>query len=354
MTSLKTLLTAASVTTLAILAGCQQDLSGLVDGLNSQQNADQQTSVVTRDYVRFVAIGDMGTGDENQQKVANAIQAICEERGCDFAIGLGDNIYEKGVSDIGDSQFSSKFERPYRHIDFPFYMSLGNHDNSHTSIGDGLNNFKGEIQVEYTYNPNRPSNKWNMPARYYDFSMPETGAPLIDFFAMDSNPSVVADVNHQYWRARYSDEQQAWLENKIAASTGPWKIAFAHHPYLSNGKHGNAGWYDRIWLSGHTYKHMLEDAVCDKVDVIIAGHDHDLQWTKPVDSCGKTEFILSGAGGKTRSLDDTERNPAFYQKGDILGFFLITVTETTFTGEAWEVNPQTGEHTMAFSRTLEK
>ena len=64
--------------------------------------------------VRFIAIGDMGTGDDGQYKVAAALESVCAERGCDFAIGLGDNIYEAGVDSVSDIQFQTKFEDPYK------------------------------------------------------------------------------------------------------------------------------------------------------------------------------------------------------------------------------------------------
>lgn len=105
--------------------------------------------------VRFIAIGDSGTGKDGQYKVADAMQAVCEQRGCEFAIGLGDNIYESGVDGVNDIQFDTKFEDPYKNIDFPFYMALGNHDNTWIIGGDGADNDKGEIQVEYHYRTDR-------------------------------------------------------------------------------------------------------------------------------------------------------------------------------------------------------
>lgn len=133
--------------------------------------------------VRFIAIGDSGTGKDGQYKVAAAMKEICQQRGCDFAIGLGDNIYESGVDGVNDIQFDLKFEDPYKELDFPFYMTLGNHDNSWIFGGDGADNDKGEIQVDYHYRTDRKSNKWQMPARMYQFDAPLNAAtPLISFF----------------------------------------------------------------------------------------------------------------------------------------------------------------------------
>ncbi len=51
-----------------------------------------------------------------------------ERAGCDFVVGLGDNIYESGVTSVDDPQFEEKFELPFEPVDLPFYLVLGNHD----------------------------------------------------------------------------------------------------------------------------------------------------------------------------------------------------------------------------------
>src|SRR5262245_61791896 len=42
------------------------------------------TSPVAPKRIAFVAMGDTGTGSADQKKVANAIEALCTARGCDF------------------------------------------------------------------------------------------------------------------------------------------------------------------------------------------------------------------------------------------------------------------------------
>lgn len=303
--------------------------------------------------VRFIAIGDMGTGEDGQYKVAAAMEDVCAQRGCDFAIGLGDNIYESGADSTNDIQFETKFEDPYANLDFPFYMALGNHDNSWLIGGDGLDNDKGDVQVAYHYKENRTSDKWNMPARYYNFSAPANDInPLVEFFALDSNPlAAVADADPEYWQFPYRNKQANWFNLAIQNSTAPWKIAFAHHAYLSNGKHGNAGMYDGFPGAGVIYRNFLKDNVCDRVDVMIAGHDHELQWLKPTDSCGKTMHIVSGAGAKMRDLKGT-KNDAYWQQDGVLGFFYIEIEGDEFRGTAYTVDSVSGQHQAAFSQTI--
>tara|TARA_B100001109_G_C18865061_1_gene476888 strand:- start:56990 stop:58036 length:1047 start_codon:yes stop_codon:yes gene_type:complete len=306
--------------------------------------------------VRFIAIGDMGTGEDGQYKVAAAIRSVCDSAGCDFAIGLGDNVYESGVDDVDDIQFETKFEDPYKDLNFPFYMTLGNHDNSWIFGGDGLDNDRGDIQVGYHYKENRLSEKWQLPARYYAFNAPlNDNEPLITFLSLDSNPlAAVGDGDQDYWQLPYRKTQAEWIDETLSQSPAPWKIAFAHHPFISNGRHGNAGIYDGVPGAGGIYYDMLKDHVCNIADVMIAGHDHDLQFLKPVDRCGSTYHIVSGAGGKTRELKDADRNDAYWQEGGVLGFFLIDISGDILTATAYTVNPVSGEYTAAYTRAVSR
>ena len=66
--------------------------------------------------------------------------------------------------------FQSKFEEPYEDIDFPFYISLGNHDYGGdcgiTDCGGIGNEFeRSEAQIAYS----DISDKWILPDVYYTF-----------------------------------------------------------------------------------------------------------------------------------------------------------------------------------------
>jgi len=325
---------------------------GQVMAMSNTPKTDVEGIPAIGKIVRFIAVGDTGTGKEGQYKVADAIEKVCADHGCDFALGLGDNIYESGVDSVEDEQWLDKFEKPYQNLDFPFYMTLGNHDNSYFA-GGGLANVKGEIQVDYHYEENRFSEKWNMPARYYHFSAPLADSePLVDFFSLDSNPlATLSDLKKDYWQLPYKKKQAKWFDETIKSTLGKWKIAFAHHPYMSNGSHGNAGLYDYVAGLGSVYKNFLEQEVCNRVDVIIAGHDHDMQWLRPVQPCGKTFHIVSGAGAKSRSFSNPDRNQSYWQADETLGFFYIEIEGDEFRGTAYQLN-DAGEYTIAHQQTI--
>ncbi len=318
---------------------------------------------ISDETVRFIAVGDMGEGNHAQFLVAEAVKEVCAQSGgCQFAIGLGDNIYDDQPKDEWHEAFETKFEVPYRNLNFPFYMSLGNHDNDLLIDGTGGSNMAGDIQVAYSYRPNRMSEKWVMPSRYYHFAAPEAATlPLIDFFALDSNPMNSApDFNPDYKLEPYKKAQAEWFNSTLEQSRAPWKIAYTHHPYLSNGRHGNAGNYDGAIgvgpltnrVVGKVYQEWFEENICGKVDVFFAGHDHDLQLLHSVPECGKTLFVISGAAAKSRELKDENRNVAYWQKGEQTGFFFTEIRGNTMLIKAYEVDPQSGKYHLAHQQSF--
>jgi hypothetical protein len=56
--------------------------------------ASSGTPGPTPKSVSFIAVGDTGTGSNDQTKVGNTMAAICKQRGCDFIQLLGDNLYD--------------------------------------------------------------------------------------------------------------------------------------------------------------------------------------------------------------------------------------------------------------------
>lgn len=272
--------------------------------------------------VRFVAFGDTGEGNEAQYMVAEAIITVCADKGCDFGMILGDNFYDSGVEGVDDPQWQEKFELPYVDIPFPIYAVLGNHDYGGNGIGVDFNTSKSDYQVEYT----QVSDIWTMPDKYYTFKEQHT-----EFWGLDTNQIMTDPLNGN------SDPQKNWLLAGINASTATWKIAFGHHPYISNGDHGNAGAYENLegiplpFVTGENVKEFMDDAICGKVDIYICGHDHNIQWLEP--TCG-TEFIVSGAGSKSEGLPG--QNPAYFGMPETEGFAWIELKDNSFTGTFYD------------------
>lgn len=329
----------------------------------------------TTPKVRFVAFGDAGQatqgGPAAQTAVGDAMAAVCAARGCDFALEFGDNFYLSGVTSLTDAQWQTKFEQPYASLKIPVFATLGNHDNSQ-GPGEGSANTRGDFQVAYHKAAENVSKKWNMPARYYRFTAPlstqgndftlntpagypalpaTAQAPLVEFFSLDSSPltAIVADANPQWNYLTYGPTHLQWFQRGLMNSKAKWKIAFAHHPYVSNGLHGNAGSFDgtdpalpgttngKPWLDFH------RDSSCKMgLDFFMFGHDHDIEWLKPVAACNaKTQFILSGTSEQPRAFGSATRNATYYQKDNVLAFFWFEFRENDMTGAAYLVDRDT-------------
>lgn len=283
--------------------------------------------------VRFVAIGDTGKGNDGQRQVGQTIGTFCAANGCDFVVLLGDNFYPTGVTSTTDPQWETAFEQPYATVNAPFYAVLGNHD--YGGNGSGTELAKGDNEVAYTQvNP-----KWRLPAHDYTFSFGDA-----DFFVADTNRSMFSlDTQAREDFARW-----------VPASHATWKIAFGHHPYFSNGPHGNAGNYDGLGLvpvaNGAGVKAFLDERVCGKVDFYISGHDHSIQYLRGACSAGagglNTQHIVSGGGAATTSLPGTQL--VWYQSLS-LGFVYVVIEGRALTASFYDA---TGA--LKYSRTTTK
>jgi hypothetical protein len=279
-------------------------------------------------HVRFVAVGDTGMGNEGQRVVGEAIGRLCAARGCDFVLLLGDNLYPSGAESVDDPRWESSFVQPYRTVEAPFWAVLGNHD--YGGNGAGIEEAKAQVEVAYAQkNP-----KWHLPGTHW-----HSRFGPVELFGADTNRSL--NPTGTFSDAQVGQDFDAWLQ----ASQAPWKVAAGHHPYLSNGPHGNAGGdAEREPFNAGGVKTFLEGHVCGKADVYLAGHDHSQQWFSG--TCRGTELVISGGGSAPSSTN--HHNPTRFERGG-LGFLYVTADLTHFTGEFYDEQGQ-----LEFSRTLTK
>ena len=256
--------------------------------------------------LRFVALGDAGSGNDDQYAVAAMMEQVCAERGCEFALYLGDNFYEVGVESAMDEQFSTKFEQPYMDLGFPFYVALGNHD--YGLLGNQFE--KSQYQIDYAAS----SDQFVLPNEYYAFEREH-----VKFYAIDTARMVEGlDVDSQ---REFVREERASASDDIE-----WHILFGHHPYLSNGFWGNAGNYGGVEGAGRAIQELFETEVCGSFSVYFSGHDHGREWLQP--SCGM-EFIVSGAGSKLRPWIGRDDTPSRWSDDTVTGFAWVEIEGTT-------------------------
>jgi phosphodiesterase/alkaline phosphatase D-like protein len=139
--------------------------------------------------VRFMVVGDTGTGAKEQWQLADVMLRYRQQFPFEFALMMGDNLY--GGQKPED--FKTKFEDVYKRLldeKVKFYATLGNHDNSNQRFYENFN-MNGE--------------------EFYRFTRGK-----VAFYSLNSN---------------YMDKRQVkWLEDELAKDTSEWKIAFFHHP----------------------------------------------------------------------------------------------------------------------------
>lgn len=280
--------------------------------------------------------------------VARAAQEICQHRGCDFGILLGDNIYPRGATlgtdGISDARrFADILDRPYGNFGadvpgFTLYTMLGNHDWYHSREA-------AIAQMQYL----QAHPRFTIPNFFYRV-VPEGFAGEIELFVIDTQMLLAStvvyknkldaegrEIRHEE-RERFKDYMQpvtraeremvAWLESALAESTARWKIVAGHHALWSGG--------GSKFEKARSLRKLLMPALCRYADAYVAGDDHVLE--AYTDDCGGARpplpLIVSGAGAKRRALNvrfmrhqlaahPELKNP--WSKGSIWGFAHMTL-----------------------------
>ena len=267
-----------------------QSLSSVKSKTTSDASAPLKVTLPLKDgSVRFLVVGDTGTGTDKQQELADLMFRYRAAFPYEFILMLGDNMY--GSEKAAD--YKVKFEDVYKRLldeKIKFYAALGNHDESNQRFYEAFN-MNGE--------------------EYYNF---KKGS--VSFYALNSN---------------YMDKKQVtWLEEKLSTDTSKWKVAFFHHPpYSSGSKHG----------SDDKLREVVEPIfVKHGVNVVLAGHEHFYERIKPQKGI---YYFISGAGGKLRSGDVKKGSPLTAKAFDKdMSFMLVEVVDDNM---HFQVISRTGE-----------
>ena len=231
--------------------------------------AQQVTLPLKNGSVRFLVLGDAGTGDREQVDVANQMVRYAQRFPFTFAIMLGDNLY----GSERPQDFDKKFLRPYKPLldgGIEFNAALGNHDD--------------------------PNQRYFKPfhldgQRYRTFKKGN-----VRFFVIDSN---------------YLDpEQLKWLEKELSQSGSDWKIPYFHHPLYTTARRGPEV----------EVRAVLEPLfVKYGVDVVFVGHEHIYERLQP--QKGIYYFTVGGAAKLRKG--DTHPSPLIAARFDRDRSFLL-------------------------------
>lgn len=203
--------------------------------------------------IKILILGDTGSGNKYQKKVAESSKNTCDEKGCDLVLMVGDNFIMHGVKDTEDKQFQSKFEDIYS-LDLPFYSILGNHDL--------CGNWRA--QVEYT----KKSDRWMMPGVNY---------------SLNAGPVFIQGMNTSCTFCS--------LWSLFKKSSKPWRLIFGHRPFVSSGRHRFMSELERFFVK------------LSKPDFILAGHNHILEH---VQYRGMDHFVSGGGGSPIHPIEEKE------------------------------------------------
>jgi tartrate-resistant acid phosphatase type 5 len=246
--------------------------------------------------VNLILFGDFGNAKPAQKTTARAMAEYVGGVGTQFnaALTVGDNFYVK-MRDADDYQFQTLFEDMYdaRRLNFPFFVTMGNHDYEWAEPRTGK--VKADLEREYT--AKHPDSRWKAPdQKWYRVDFPQgSEKPLVTALMLESSkPRLTA----QEW-----SDQKKWIAEQLTASSAPWKIACAHHPIFSNGAHGDNGVLMAEW--GPLFK------ACG-LDMYVAGHDHDLQHLEVPGS--PVTYVLCGGGGQGITDMRRDRRGPFSRK----------------------------------------
>jgi hypothetical protein len=283
----------------------------LVTGTNPPPSTLTPTSTPTTasgGVAYMIGVGDVatcaGTGDEETAAIVQGLLAQYP----DASIALfGDTAYESGTP----TEYTNCYQPNWGTFKSRTKPAVGNHEYL-TSGATG----------------------------YYSYFGTAAGDPSKGYYSYDLGAWHIIALNSQCsgitGGCSVGGAQEAWLRQDLAAHPNACTLAYWHHPRWSSGNHGSLPQTDAFWRALYLYG----------ADVIMAGHDHDLEVLAPLDPDGNIDqargirsFVV-GTGGKSligfpaiQPFSEAHSNSAF-------GVMLMTLRAGSY---AWEFRPVAGK-----------
>lgn len=207
-----------------------------------------RVAVEKDDSIQFAAFGDTRTG----HSVHRAVIETMDRENIDFVLHTGDMVANGGRDSEWDQFF--QIERPLlAHV--PILPSIGNHDQS------GRGNYRHYFLHEL----------WAKGRRYYAKDWGQ-----LRIIALDAGIECKEGCDQYHF---------AEMALKEAVAEDRLVIIFLHFPPYSSGKHGS---------DLNVQEPITNLAKKYGVELVIAGHDHNYERTKPIDG---TTYVVSGSAG---------------------------------------------------------
>jgi hypothetical protein len=205
--------------------------------------------------IRFAAIGDSGTGEDDQRDVSDQLITVP----FDLMLHLGDLAYDDGKPDEITSHYFRVYESLLKLV--PMFTASGNHEYATNAAAPYLEAFVLPRNGDPKY-----------MERWYSFDYGD-----VHFVALDTERPVHA--------------QAAWLDADLARNKRPWVVVFGHRPPYSSGEHGGDTDFRRLFVP------ILEK---HRVALVLTGHEHNYERFEPKN--GVTYVVSGGGGRETRDV----------------------------------------------------
>lgn len=209
-----------------------------------------------RGAIRFVVVGDTGSGTLPQLQVASWMASAL----MDLIVHTGDLVYPELSRELVDLRHFSVYAKLLRRV--PLYPTVGNHELYNTLYRDPPG-------TPYFEAFDLPTNSVTGTSHFYSFDFGD--AHFVSLFV----PTLYPFAGTEPYRLGPETAQLRWLEEDLATTDRPWRIVFMHSPMFSSGGRRfddlNAnGIPDRIelqsWLLPVFRRHGVQ--------VAFFGHDH--------------------------------------------------------------------------------
>lgn len=245
----------------------------------------------SKQKLRFLAMGDCGSGYAEQAKVRDMLRYQIGSRYLNGILLLGDNAYESGT----DQEYISNFFGPYQNrFFFPYsciYPAPGNHDYANNGGWDH------NIPYYSTFKTPQLAEAGGLASQHKEYYSYNYGN--IHFVALDSYGTEPGTNYHLYDTL---SNQYTWLKQDLAANTQDWTILYFHHPPYTMGTHNSDTETDLANLR----QNMI--GLLDRfgVDLVLNGHSHNYE----------RSYLLNGHTGPessfSKQLHCKDSSSAFY------------------------------------------
>ena len=233
--------------------------------------------------VRFWALGDGGTGRQEQADVYRAMLDVTrrEKHPLDMWLHLGDMAYGTGRDMEFQSHFFEAYEGALRSkVCWP---TMGNHEGFASKGQENVGPYYDSFVV-----PRRgeAGGLASGTEAYYSFDWAN-----IHFICLDSH-----DLD------RHPDKPMAkWLKADLEKAKADWIIAFWHHPPYTKGSHDA----DKEKDMQEMRKYLMPICESGGVDLVLAGHSHIYERTMLIDGVYNPTNMVA----ENNVLDDGDGDP---------------------------------------------